>query len=291
MRNKQLLDTYTSQLPPHAQAEYGSRAEKFLNWVDERELNAEMVRKWLEKLKRDSYADGSIRKDFGIIRRLFRVNNIPWTFKRGDAPIIREKEVWAPALDPNDIKAMVDVVLGREPTQGPVPKLIHRVCLELSTLYGLRLQEMQTVTAETVDFNNTLIYVETAKKGRQRYHLIPEAIFLDLKEWGFTRPLSKSSYSYIFGDLKTMIGLNIPNDLGWHAIRRSLAKGLQDAGLPEYQVNMFLRWKRGGSNMALRYAQTPVVGRQGVQPGMAMEDRRLDEQVFEKFHPFLKFWV
>jgi len=283
-----LLERYASSLPDTRPKPYIARARAFLKWLGNKELSAENIRKWLDKLKRDGYSEGTIAQDYAIIRRLVNVNGLPWPFRRSDAPLVSEQGIYAPALDPDDIKAMVNVVLGKEKSLTAAPRADHRAFLALSTIYGLRRIEMQEMSPEFLDEENQLLFVQTAKRGRQRYHLIPEIILPHLVDWGFERPMSSTGLSRLFDELKGMIGLKA-DEVGWHSIRRSAVRDAFEAGLSEPTVMSFYRWKRSTSDIALRYATSRIVGRGREYAALGLEDRRVDEAVFA-VHPFLSFW-
>lgn len=109
------LKRYSESLPETSRRIYTNIAEDFLKWAGTREIDGPLIRAYINKLRKDRYADGTILKTWSIIRRVYIVNNgkDSWPFVRGDAPIVNESSTWAPAMDPEDIKEMVDVVLGK----------------------------------------------------------------------------------------------------------------------------------------------------------------------------------
>ena len=297
-KSKQMLARYEASLPDAARAANLRIAGMFLEWLEDREFTAEMVRKWQAKRRREhDLADGTLLKEWGIIRRLLVVNHIAqprlfpeWPFRKGDAPVVHESDVYAPALDSADIAAMVDVVLGKAKPQGglePNPK--HKAFLCLSTVWGLRRIEMVEMRTEFLDRKGSMLFVQTAKKGRQRWHGVPDYILPHLAEWGFEEPMTPLGLSKLFSDLKVMIGLN-ESEVGWHAIRRTAVWEAYAAGMNEAEVYSFYRWKRSSSHMPLRYATSKVVGRSGTRREMGGDDRKIDEKFYE-LHPFPRLWL
>lgn len=282
-----LLEKYRKSLPGTRPRPYLARAEAFLKWLHDREFVKENVQKWLQHLSDEGYADGTILHDFEIIRRLAIVNGIPWDFKRDEKPKLREIDIYTPLLASEDIKAMVECVRGLRDSPIP-PRPEHRAFLALSTVYGVRRIEMLEVEPHFLDVKGKTIFIQTAKKGRQRYHLIPDNILPYLVDWGFQRRLSRTSLSYIFVELRHMIGLTA-EEVGWHAIRRSAVAEAYRCGLSEDIIYSYYRWKRPLSNMPMRYATGNVVGTAGKHIDVPFGDRRVDEEVF-KVHPFVKFW-
>ena len=291
-RNQALLDRFAAALPDTSRKQLVARAGAFLYWLEDRPLDTEQVRRFLDKMKRDTYADGSLRFTWSVLRRLFVVNEVVWPFRRGDAPVVREMHEYAPPLHPHSVEAMVNVVLGRVPPAGGVQlRDQHRTFLCLSTIWGLRRVEMVGMQPAFLDVKAKLLFVETAKHGRQRWHMVPDHVMPHLEGWGFREPMSRSGVSLLFSDLKAAIGFTgtPAMEVGWHSIRRTLSTLLQDNGLSQSAVEQFLRWKRSTNSMVSRYHSHAWVGHEGVERTLAAQDRAGDEVVLAK-HPFLNLW-
>lgn len=285
-----MLANYRAGISAKRPGPYMSRAEAFLKWLGNRAFSKDNVLKWLKHLEDGGYASTTIHHDFSILKRLAATNDIVLSFRRDEVPKIHEFELFTPALAPEDINLMVDCVTGRENPPGEQIDIRpeHRAFLALSTTYGLRRVEMADILPDYLDIKGKTIFIETAKEGRQRYHLIPDNILPYLEEWGFRRKLSNDALTVLFKNLKAMIGFNM-KEVGWHAIRRSAVAEAYRCGLSDPVVNSFYRWKRPMRDMALRYATAKVVSRKGVSQDLAHEDRRIDEEVLN-IHPFVKFW-
>ena len=286
-----LLDRLLSAVAPSSRSYFRRFSRAFLDWVEDRDLDAAAVRGWMEHLKkrRYPYADGTLHQAWAVVRRLFIINKLEWPFHRGEAPIIREQQVFAPRLDPLAISALVDIVRGKRLPEGErKADSRHKALLCLSSVWGFRREEMAAMTPDFLDLKNGLLFVETVKRGRQRYHILPVFLVPPLQEWGFETPLSPATISGIFTDLKAMLGYS-EREVGWHSIRRAAIKEAY-AFANEPQIHTFYRWKRSTSNMPLRYAMSPMVG-----PGVAVErdigqaDREVDE-LFYAHHPFVEYW-
>ncbi len=301
-----LLEKYSSSLPDASRRELTARARDFLQWLGEDSLDADAVRRYMLYLERHhEQADNTRRKAWGVIRRLCIINSIDWPFRRGDAPIVREQNEEAYALPIEDVKAMVDVVLGRQESLGKLPDPRHRCCLCLSTVWGLRREEMAQMVPQYLDVEHRTLFVSTVKKGRQRYHSLPDYVTVEdhkipgpglfalphLQDWGFRRPLSVSLVSELFEDLRGMIGLTGPvaRGQGWHTVRRQAIKQAGRAGFNEPDCDNYYRWKRSTQSMFRRYAASREAGRAGILADVEPDDRRLDE-TFYAIHPFMNLW-
>lgn len=255
-------------------------AERFLEY-NRGDFTRKGVEKYLNHLRSEGYADGTIHFVFGMIRRFFRVNGLEWPYRKGEGPVVNELSVFAPALSPTVVKKMIETA-----KKGYLEK-DEAAYLALSTTYGLRLIEMATLTRERIDFNAGLIFIETAKHGRQRWHLVPPEIRPYLEAYDFSHH-SRTHIEKAFYKIEKKSGFQRMKEVNWHSIRRILNRLLVDAGLPLPTVNDFLRWKRSDQTMIARYYSVPIVGPE-IETGIARSDREIDEQVFA-VHPFLPIW-
>jgi integrase len=287
---QELMDKYVESLPERSKRELGAIARSYLQFLKDKKPNRQSVEDYLYSLREgdEPYAAGTIHKRYDVIRRLFIVNELEWPFRRHEAPIISERDVWAPSLDPDVIRAMVDVCLGRAPSKATMPRRDHRAYLLISTIWGLRRVEMMELSPNSLDFKNKLIFVQTAKRGRQRYHIIPDAAIPFLEDWEFSERKSSNGLTIMFRELEAMVGLEV-YDIGWHAIRRSLARQLRRLGFDEAAIYTFLRWKRSTWDMSMRYATAPVVGFEGADKELSTSDSQVDQAILAN-HPFLSYW-
>lgn len=286
-----MLEKYRQSLPRDYPG-YIGHARHFLEFCGGN-FSRQAVDRFLQHMKEEGYADGTVDLAFRVLRRLFLVNGLEWPYRRGEGPVIRETEVYAPALDPELVREMIGfAVRGElEPDEAG--------CLALSTVYGLRRVEMASLRSQDLRLDEGLVFVQTAKHGRQRWHLVPEEIRPYLEGLAPSLPLgTPARVANVWYRIEERTGLSEireerrqqgePCDLGFHAIRRTLDRLLLEAGLPIPTVMDFLRWKRSATNMPLRYYSVQFVGRQS-SVRLGGEDRRVDEQVFA-VHPFLPAW-
>ncbi len=289
---QEMLDKYILALASSKPQQYIDIAEAFLQWLGTRAFTKDMVLLYCDYLKKYKYyADGTVIRHFKVIRRLAKVNGVTLDFRRDELPQQNELELYAPAMDPVDIKAMVDLARGLEPAAGGQAydrRPEHAAFLALSTVYGLRRAEMALMVPGLFDIKNRTMFVETVKEGRQRYHIISDNIAPWLSAWGFQRQYSEDALTDMFGYLKRMIGFEA-REVGWHAIRRSAIAEAWRCGLTEPDILSFYRWKRPMGNMPLRYATAKIVGRAGERVDVSFGDRQVDKKVLQ-LHPFVRFW-
>lgn len=267
---------------------------KFLRYCGPN-LTRKAVERYIAKMREEEYSDGRIDLEWRTLRRFFKIAGVEWPFRRHEGPKIREREVFAPALDPEIIRQMIKAA-----TTG-ILNAEESAMLALSTIYGLRRVEMASIvsgggdTLSDINLKSRVLFIQTAKHGRQRYHLIPEEIVPYLAAYRFPKkPRPAQELTDLFYSIERKLGLDHIPEVGWHAIRRTLVQVLIEAGLPELTVMSFLRWKRTERSMVALYYATTRVGLGGVR-GRTLEvqmkesDRRIDEAVFE-VHPFLPEW-
>lgn len=275
-----LLDKFAASLPPTRPGQKIGWARKFLEWIGGRELSAANIRAYYDYLRDYGYAAGTVLQAHKILHRLFVVNGLTFPLPRGETPIVSERDVLNYRLATNDIRSMIEVSMQMGPE--------HRCFLALSTIYGLRRVEMVEMKPQSLDINARLIFVQTAKHGRQRYHLIPEEILPYLVEWGFKVRVSEERMTSLFIDLRKAIGLDVPY-LNWHAIRRQLTRLLWEENFTQPEITEFMRWKAGSSSMAVHYGASREIGTGTDITQLGQEEQRLDEKIFAK-HPLLPLW-
>jgi len=283
MNNDELMENYSKRLGSTGKTRslYLRYAGNFLEYV-KGDFEREKIDKYLAHLRRQKYSDGSINLMFRIVRTLFSRNDLEWPFNRGESPQIREDKIQAPALDPDVIGEMITKIK----KEGD---LDEKAFLAISTTYGTRRIEMVELSGEAISIRDRTLHIVTAKHGRERTHMIPDAIVPYLETYDFGAKRSESELFNLWYRLEYRIGLDHINQVGWHSIRRTLDTLLLDQ-LPEATVMSFMRWKqRTSSNMAYRYSAQRFVGRAGVSTKVVGEARDVDSKVFE-VHPFLEYW-
>lgn len=289
--NNEALDKYASTVAQKSRRKQVARAKAFLKWLGSREPTKDNIIKYRDKLQ-ERYSDGMIKQDFVIISKLFRVNGWDWPFNRGELITVRETEVEQPALGIDWITDMVDVVLGLKPPEGGItPNEKHLTFLCASTIWGLRRIELIEIRPSCLNLKARTLFIQTAKGGRQRHHVIPEFAVPYLKAWGFKEQISYSMIDNIFGELKAMVGFTglVSRGVGWHAIRRSAISLAWTAGFNQVQIHNYYRWKLESRDQATRYAGGTMITKDTQSATMQVKDVDLDLD-FHKHHPLILIW-
>jgi len=284
MNRADLLEKYASNLPDDRyRNHYVSYARSFLESAAA--LDKESINKYLAKLKRQKKSAGTINFAFRVIRTLFNVNKLDWAFRRGEAPQIRQRDEYRPALDPELIRIMVEAAKDGRLDTAPA------CFLALATTYGPRRQELCDLEPGDVDLKGNTIFISTIKFGRERYHLIPVEIKPYLEAHDFSKRYNLTQMSRLFWVIVNGSGLEAlkPQRLGWHSIRHTVKTLLDKSGLDPFTVHQFMRWKGADRQFAMdaRYHASHFVGLDGAR--VVTEEAESDKEVFEK-HPLLEFW-
>lgn len=281
---QELINKYADRLSSKGKtrALYLRIAQEFLDYAGG-DYGKEKVGAFIKHLQyKRHYKDSSLNFAFRIIRTLYNRNGMDWPFARGEAPVIREGDVDAPALDPELIREMIKGI--RE--QGTAEE---KAFLALSTTYGLRRAEMMNITPEDISYRSRTIHIATLKHGRERSHLIPAEIMPYLQGYDFSQRISEFHLFQLWYQIEHKIDLEHIEHSGFHSIRRTLDTLLLKS-LPQVTVRSFLRWKqRTSGDMAYRYSAVQFVGREGKSTEIVGEALTADQDVF-KVHPFLPYW-
>ena len=277
-----LLERYLGQLRPGASPIYKKVASEFCAWLGAREPDTAAVHRWMALQEKARYAAGTLRTYFGILSRIYKVNGYEVAFPRGAMPQVGDRDEEGITAEVDLIERFIWTSRQLEPS--------HRAFLAMATTFGLRRSELAELSPEDFDFERATVYVETRKRGRQRYHHLPPEIlpFLQAYNW---RPVSNTALSAAFTQIKLVEGLTMEQgrDMAWHSIRRALSQILEGAGFTVPQMNTFMRWK--GTGMIARYSRGVVVGVGGARrQAMGLQDEEIDQRAFEA-NPWLKTWA
>ena len=294
--NSEFLEKYVAALhgDETQNKKYAKYVADFLRENGNRAIDREAVERRIKRLADAKYAGATINGHFRILRAAFRVNGIEWPFRRGEGPVVREHEVLALALDDKLVRRMV-LAARRDVALPPRQRRLmpyDALYLALGTTYAARCSELAALSKKTIDAERNILYVETKKSGRERFHVIPEQI----RSYVYgalpsLAPKTPQCLNTVFRRCERLAGLAHTDELAWHGFRRMLDRRLLQSGLESQAVSNFLRWKRSSSVMVDRYhSNITVVGE--AEDGVAENgsgDAEVDLRVYEH-HPFLPFW-
>jgi hypothetical protein len=245
-------------------------ARRWRNWTikfeaccgSKSEYDRDDVIRYLSWLREQGYRQSSIEVMLRSVKLLAQIQG--WKFPRLAMPKVRDSEVKRPVLSSEEICQMIrkgkEVLSARE-----------LAYLALSTTYGLRREELGSLGR--IDGRVT---VETVKGGPVTTHIVPDVIKPYLM--GYER--SGVTYmSFVFRRITSKLGLVMPKNYGWHAIRRALATELVSTDVSLLNLIRFMRWSdaslKGGFGMLAIYAKR--------------NQADIDMSIFE-VHPFLPIW-
>lgn len=283
MDRQALLQRYADNLSNSTcRNQYIAHGKHFLD--NSSGIDRESVDRYIAALQ-EEYRPGYVNVKFRAIRRLFNVNGLPWPYRRGEAPLIKERDEYRPQLSVEIVEAIIMAAKGGR-------LFPYEQCfVALATTYGLRRVEMISLRPQDVNLDNSAIFISTAKFGRERYHLLPEEIKPYLEAHDFDREYSLSLMTVTFNRivLKATKGQVNIHPLGWHSVRRALYDGLVTNGVNMLDTRRFMRWKSASGEMAMpaRYHGNVVVGMGTKAP--VLNEAQKDKEIFE-LHPFLPFW-
>lgn len=278
---KVLLSNYDQSLAGNEANKklYLSYARRFLKYAQRRELDRAAVLAYMEYLRKQGYADGTIAFIFRVIGRLFRSNGIEWPFRKGEGPRVRKSEEYTPALHPVLIRQMIKAAYDGLLEPG------EAAYLALSTIYGLRKTELLSVTPEDINLDMGQILIKTAKHGREWWHSIPKEIRGVLGAYSYPKISDWESYR-ILRNIEYKSGIEHTEEVGWHAIRRTV---VMEVGhhCSQLDIHNFFRWKADSTEQ--QYTNAQYVGLGPAQVQMASGDKKVDDIIFAQ-HPFLLCW-
>lgn len=243
------------------------------------------IDQYVAALRKKRYSPGTVNFAFRVIRRLFTVNKLDWEYRKGEAPPIGQRDEYQPQLSTRVIKMMIETAKN--------DKLFpnEQCFVALSTIYGLRREELSNLGPKDINLKSGAIYVATVKSGRERYHLIPPEIQPYLAAHDFKQRYAVATLNQMFKRIliKSGAGELKNHRLGWHTIRRALWDCLMDNNVNILAARTFMRWKSasGDLSMPARYHGNIVVDLGQTEP--VLDEAKGDEEIFEK-HPFLPFW-
>lgn len=279
--------------------------DKFLDFAGDKpfsEWNKSLVNAFLTQLRAEGYSPGTVRLWYGVVKRVFdaaravheserarlisEVNpadpaavasvlqamSLPgpnWDFGKRSAPRVEAQDVVKPASTLEQLSAMVAAA------KKGVLSVPERAYLAVSSIYGLRREELSLIRPEHIDWGKQTIFVTTSKGGERRNQLLCEEIIPYLAEYRFPEVLTLFQMSAMYQRIAFKAGVELPYLSGWHSPRRFLDTALRDL-CGELETKIFLRWRISASSEMVEryYSRDPLL---------------IDAQVLA-VHPVVALW-
>ena len=303
---KEILDQFLSELSrssEHTKQVRKFYAGQFLEFAGDKSLSEwdkTLVNQFLDRLKSGGYSPGTVRFIYSVVKRVFdaakavyerertrlisevnpadpsavaeilKAMSLPppaWDLGKRAAPRVEAEDVQKPATTFEEMQAMVAARVSLKPAEVAY--------LSLSSMYGLRREELLRVRPEHLDLAGRRIYVMTAKGGERRWQLLCDEVVPYLKEYNFKQEYSPFQMSYMYWQICAKANVRPADGSGWHSNRRYLDTQLRDL-CGELYAKIFLRWKISSSaEMVERYySRNPL---------------EIDREVLE-VHPVVPLW-
>ncbi|HUY54581.1 MAG TPA: hypothetical protein VMV23_05435 [Candidatus Nanopelagicaceae bacterium] len=203
-----------------------------------------------------------LRFQYTALKPLFAHSGQVIPVPRGIVRPPRMDEVHAPALDPDEIMAMIEVA-----NSGALSPS-DTALLAAATIWGFRRSELSRLTKTAEGF----LTVSAAKTGVQRTHLIPDVMWPPLDGYEQMEMLLVSDRFHV---IRKAAKVRSQKGGGWHSIRRAVATALWEAGIPGPTINAYMGWSPSSRYSATRYYRPRA--------------RDVDQAVYA-VHPYLSMW-
>lgn len=256
------------------------RAGQFLTWLNGRIPPSEKdLRTYFAERRKAGIGEGTLRTLFADLKKLCESNGWDWPFTKDDRPEA-PAEPETPAFTEEEVATLIR---NRDRyTDG------ERFYLALSTVFGVRREELGRVTRR--DIKGNTIFIRTAKKGTPRWHLIPDEImpvitaYKPKAHWG-------SALSAMFQRICEKGLGQKKKGYGWHSIRRPLDTLLPIAlareGLPLTFTAEYLRWSKKSAGAS--FLGSPMAGHY-THPEILSSDPYALDKIILPIHPFVPYW-
>jgi len=310
-----VIDQFLSELSKssdHTRQDREFYARTFLQFAEGRpfsEWNKDLVNEFLESLSnappRERYAPGTIRKIYGIVKRVFdaaksvheqertklissvdpddpsaiarvlQAMALPgptWDLGKRSAPRVEREDEVKPAATFEQLKAMIEAT--RAGLDGAA-----NVYLALASVYGLRRGELCSVRREHIDFKAKTLYVMTEKGGDRRQQLLCDEIIPILRDYKFKKEYTPFRMSSLYRSICYAAAIEPAEGEGLHSIRRFLDTELVNifGEQNRIKVKIFLRWRlSSSSDMSERYYGYPPL--------------TVDREILTGGHPVVPLW-
>jgi len=223
------------------------------------------VVKFVAELRQEGMKQSSINARLKALRLLCQIQNWDGGFPRLAMPKVKNSEISRPAFSEDEIVHII----------GKAKEVCNErelAFLAAASVYGLRREEIGTL-----EVNDGVVKVDTAKGGEATFQIIPDEIKDYMK--GYRACKDVRYMTRVFQSIVSKVGLEVNRGYGWHSIRRALATELVMRDVSALNILRFMRWSdasvKGEFGMLVIYARR--------------EQDKIDKSIFE-VHPFLHAW-
>ena len=281
LENLKLVLTSPRPRAPSTLTGYLSIAGQFLASLGDRLPPGEMdLRRYFVRRRDEGIRDSSLRTNFAVLEKLYKANHWDWPLESEDRPEA-PSETNTPAFTREEVEQLIK---NRE-----LYSKGENFYLAIATIYAPRRIELARIKKRYIKKNT--IYIDTAKHGEKRTHLIPDEIMPYIEAYR-PRQHNVSSLSAMFARICEKGLGEKKKGYGWHCFRTTmdtlLPIALAKADKPLTLVGFFLRWSRRSTGA--RFLGTPMGGVYARPEILSSNPYFIDREVFE-VHPFLKHWV
>ena len=243
---------------------YTGISSKFLS--KHKAINEDTISDYLYELKKGHYSDNYLRLVYYILKRLAKSNNKE--IEMGP-PAQGKESLIQPVFSLDEVKKIIEGVKDKGDIQ-------QKAIFAVSTIWALRKTEILRITKQDINYKDNTILIKTAKHGRPQLYTIPESVRDYIYDYKWPQVSNFHIYG-IFNYALYLSGFDLKNynHYGFHAIRRALITEMLKAGIDNYTIALWCRWR------------IPAFGMLPTYTHLVKGD--LEEKVYPK-HPFLVFW-
>jgi len=221
--------------------------------------------KFVAELRQEGMKQNSINARLKALRLLCHIQNWDGGFPRLAMPKVKNSKISRPSFSVDEVVHII----------GKAKEVCNErelAFLAAASVYGLRREEIGTL-----EVNDGVVKVDTAKGGEATFQIIPDEIKDYMK--GYRACKDVRYMTRVFQSIVSKVGLEVNRGYGWHSIRRALATELVMRDVSALNILRFMRWSdasvKGEFGMLVIYARC--------------EQDKIDKSIFE-VHPFLSAW-
>lgn len=279
--NLRLVLTSPRPRAPRTLTGYLSVANQFLSWLGDRIPPDELdLRRYFLKRHDEGICEGSLRTEFAVLKKLYRANHWDWPLAPEDRPEA-PSEMNTPAFTRGEVEQLIK---NRE--------LYSRgecFYLAVATIFAPRRIELARIRKR--DIKDNTLYIDTAKHGEKRTHLIPDEIMPHIEAYR-PREHAASTLSATFDRIcKKGLGKK-KKGYGWHSFRRCLITlliaNLAQNSLPLTLGAEYMRWSKRTIGAAFLGSITAATY---VRAEARSDDPYYIDREVLSVHPFLSLWA